>query len=145
MANSIKGPRSEPALQVTEDARAAGLVEEDKEGEVRRRAKVVVAGFDGLLVVMDREQIPVEERWELVQAAGGDTRSIHRITHAKIRNAGDGYSVQLRPAPDAGFEVGDRAPVYPARGAGLLAITDSAGKQQRVAKDLVTIRQEQVG
>jgi hypothetical protein len=27
----------------------------------------------------------------------------------------------------------------------LLAITDATGKQQRVAKDLVTIRQEQVG
>jgi hypothetical protein len=143
MANRIKDPSGEPALQVTEPARAASLVEEDSEGQVRDRSKVVVVSFDGLLLVFDREEVPVSERWEIIELAGRETASLYRATHARMRQSGNGYSVQLRSAVDAGLRVGDKAPVYPARNARMLAITDASGDQRRLAKDLVSSREAQ--
>lgn len=55
MGNSIKRSGEGLALQITEDARSAGLVEENNEGEATRLAEVRVHSFDDLLLVVDRD------------------------------------------------------------------------------------------
>jgi len=69
MGNSIKQSAGGLALQITEEARKAGLVVEDTEGNATRRAEVYVYGFDDLLLLVDSENVAVSDRAELVTAA----------------------------------------------------------------------------
>jgi hypothetical protein len=142
MPNAIKRSGEGLALQVTKPARAAGLVEEDVDGEPTRRAEVLVYAFDDTLLVVDVDRVTVADRAELVASAARDTKSIYRAARARLQIAGHGYQVNLPPAEDAGFEEGDSAPVHPAPG--LLVITTDKSQAARLAADLVTIRREQV-
>jgi hypothetical protein len=139
MANSLKSSAGGVALQVTKPARAAGLVEEDAEGDATHLAGVYVYGFDDLLLVVDAERIKSEERAELIATAASDSGSIHRGEAASVEIAGNGYQVQLPGCKAAGFEIGDDGHTLSADG--VLLIHD--GTQTRLADDLVTIRREQ--
>ena len=140
MANNIKKSAGGLALQVTEEARKAGLVVEDSEGTATRRAEVYIYGFDDLLLLIDSENVAVSHRAELVTAAAQDTGNIHRGGLATVEIAGNGYQVQLPGCRDAGFRLGDTAPV--SVGDGVLVIHDGEGS--RLAGDLLTLRSEQV-
>ena len=140
MANSIKKSAGGLALQITNEARKAGLVVEDSEGTATRRAEVYVYGFDDLLLLVDSENVAVSHRVALVTAAAQATSSIHRGGLATVEVAGNGYQIQLPGCQDAGFRLGDTAPV--SVGDGVLVIHDGDGS--RLAGDLLTLRDEQV-
>jgi hypothetical protein len=113
MSNKIKRSGDGLALQVTNPARAAELVEE-RDDEPTCFADIRVFAFDGLLLVADIDRITDENVVELATSAALDTVSIHRVANASLQIAGNGYQVQLPGAADAGFHVGDRAPCKPA-------------------------------
>ncbi|ELY35242.1 hypothetical protein [Natronorubrum tibetense] len=146
MANQIKSSGAAGlALQVTEPARAAGLVEEDADGDATELADVRVFAFDHLLLVIDIDAVSTPDVAEVVVAAATDTDSVYRAVDATVQIAGHGYQVQLPPASDAGFTEGDRAPCHPAPGNvaisrddGTSAVADAG----RLAGDLVAIRKE---
>ena len=140
MPNNIKRSAGGLALQVTKPARQAELVVEDSDGTATRRAEAHIYGFDGLLLVVDSENVAMNHRAELVAAAAGDTASIHRGGKATVEIAGNGYQIQLPGCREAGFEVGDTAPVRAKKG--VLMIHD--GRNSRLAGDLFTLRGEQV-
>lgn len=139
MPNSLKSSGGGVALQVTKPARQAGLVQEDAEGDATRLAGVYVYGFDGVLLVVDAEDVSAGDRAELVASAASDTGSVYRGEAASVEIAGNGYQVQLPGSKVAGFEIGDAGHVRSA--AGVLVIHD--GDASRLAGDLITIRQEQ--
>jgi len=140
MANSVKTSGGGLALQVTREARDAGLVREDSESDPTHLAGVYVYGFDGLLLVVDAEDVSPESRAQLVGAAVGDSGVIHRGEPATVEVAGNGYQVQLPGCEAAGFREGDRAPVVSRPG--VLVIHD--GTEARLAEDLATIRADQL-
>jgi hypothetical protein len=146
--NSIKrvGRESDNrlALQITEPARAAGLVEDDPDGDgdlqARRLADCWVAAVNGLLVVID-DRIDGRERTVLIERAAAEV--LYRVVQTSVVIQGNGYRIELPNARDAGFSVGDRAPVTVA--SGLVCITDGDPTREHLADDLVTIRRDQVG
>jgi RNA polymerase subunit RPABC4/transcription elongation factor Spt4 len=149
MVNKIKRSGTEGvALQITRPARSAALVEEDADGNPVYRADVLVYAFDHLLLVIDTDRVQIAHRAELVASAARDTESIHRAMEAAVQIAGNGYQVQLPPARDAGFSEGDRAPCQTAPG--MLVVTKQDGTSAgadavRLGRDLVTIRNDQIG
>lgn len=140
MANSIKESADGLALQVTKPARQAGLVVEDADGNAKRLAGVYVYGFDGVLLVVDAEDVSAAHRADLVASAARDTDSVYRGAAASVATAGNGYQVQLPGCKAAGFTAGDRAPASAAPG--VLVIHD--GTQARLVDDLTTQRQAQL-
>jgi hypothetical protein len=145
MANSIKQIGGAPALQVTKPARAAGLVEEDSEGDVQYRADVLVHAVDDLLVVVDRDRVEAAARGKLIRRAIEYRDSTHRASFTQVQPKGHGYAIVLgQPAGDAGFEVGERAPVTPVQGALIINRMD-APDITRVVSGLETLRRNQVG
>lgn len=119
MANILQQPGPDGyALSVTREARTAGLVEEDAEGDPRRLAPVRVYAFDDLLLVVDRDQFDNAQIVELVTYAAEARDSIHQAIDASVTTYGGGqsYRIQLPPADDAGFEVGDELPCHPLPG-----------------------------
>ena len=148
MTNQIKASGADGvALQVTTPARAAGLVEEDNDGEATYLADVRVYAFDHLLLVVDLEAVTTAHTTELVVAAARDTNRIYRAMDASVQIAGNGYQVQLPPAEDAGFRGSDAAPCQSARG--MLVVSKDDGTRAeidtaRLAADLITIRNEQL-
>jgi len=140
MANSIKQTSSGGvALQITREARSAGLVDE-RDGDANRLAPVSVYAFDGLLLVVDRDRVADKQIAELVTVAAADTETAYPGGRAQVTIGGDGYQVALPGAEDAGFNVGDTAPCATAPCV-LLIHRDGDG---RLARDLKTIRQQQV-
>lgn len=142
MPNTIKESGEGYALQVTQPARDAGLVEEDSEGDPLRRADVRVHGFDGLLLVVDVDRVDEAAEAELVAVAARDSGAVYRALEATVQQAGNGYQVQLPAARDAGFAVGDSALARPARG--VLFVHPNTADGERLAADLRSIREEQV-
>jgi len=140
MVNSIKQSAGGLALQITQPARDAEMVVEDTEGNATRRAEVYVYGFDGILLLIDKENVATTHRAELVASAAGDTDSIHRGEKATVEIAGNGYQVQLPGCRVAGFEIGDNAPVTVEKG--VIVIHDAS--ESRLAADLLSIRAMQV-
>jgi hypothetical protein len=103
-----KRDRGGIAMQVTETARAAGMVREDDNGNVQHRAdSLYVYAFDDLCLVVDPGQVDSPERAELVVTAAGDTDSIHHGGTTAIADAGHGYKLYLPGADAAGFSVED--------------------------------------
>jgi len=140
MVNRIKNSGADGlALQVTKQARSAGLVIERGEDRVDR-AEVRVFSFRELLLVVDQD-LPDHHVATLVASATRDTESIYRSLDATLSRAGNGFQVQLPPAEDAGFEVGDRGPVLTAPGILVIHTKESV----RLANDLVAMRREQTG
>jgi hypothetical protein len=141
--NRIKssGEGGGAALQVTEAARNAGLVEENSEGDATRLADVRVHAFRDLLLVVDVDEVDEDHAAELVAVAARDTGTAYRAGQSSVQPAGNGYQVQLPFYVDAGFHVGDSAPCESGRG--VLVITDGSGSSGRLASDLLSIRREQ--
>ncbi|WP_433633504.1 hypothetical protein [Halomicrococcus sp. NG-SE-24] len=139
MANQIKQSGDGLALQTTKPARTAGLVEEDEDGNPERQADVRVFAFDGLLLLTDVDRVDDDDVAELAATAARDTSSLHRVMDTSIQIAGNGYQVQLPPAKDAGFRVGDQPACTAAPN--MLVLAD--GESERLAADLETIRREQ--
>ena len=140
MVNNIKESSGGQALQVTKEAREAGLIDEDSDGEATRLADVWVYGFDSLLLVVDAARVSTSDRAALVASAAADTDSIYGGEKSGLSIAGNGYQVQLPGSGNAGFSVGDAAPTSSAPG--VLAIQRGTGR--RLADDIVTIRRSQV-
>ena len=106
--NSIKrahGDRADFALQITEPARRAGLVRDS--GETEQLAECYVAAVHGLLLVID-VTVDDHKRTELIHAASD---RLYRVVRSQIVPSGNGYQIGLPNARDAGFELGDDAPV----------------------------------
>jgi hypothetical protein len=147
MANQIKSSGAAgAALQVTKPARAAGLVEENEDGEATYLAEVRIFAFDNLLLVVDLKAVSTAYTTVLVVAAAQDTDSIYRAMDASVQIAGNGYQVQLPPATDAGFRKGDTAPCQSARGVLVISRDDgtaASAAAARLAGDLISIRREQ--
>ena len=141
MVNSLKTSAGGVALQVTKPARAAGLVEENEEGNATHLANVYVYGFNALLIVIDADRVHDEDRAELVATAATDSSSIYRGEMASVEIAGNGYQVQLPGCEEAGFRIGDDGHTISAD-SGVLLIHD--GERTRLADDLATIRREQL-
>ena len=140
MPNSIKyDGESGSALQVTKQARASELVEEDANGDPTRLAPVRVHAFHRLLLITDRKHITNDNLKELQLSAIRDAGPIRHVSDVKLSIAGNGYQVALPGYKEAGFKIGDTTPVYP--GTNMLVIATDT--QQRLARDLVTIREEQ--
>ncbi|WP_227379514.1 hypothetical protein [Haladaptatus halobius] len=76
MPNKIKRSGDGLALQVTQPARAAKLVEETDD-ETTRLSTIRVFAFDKLLLVIDIDRVKNENVVELVTSAALDTVSIH--------------------------------------------------------------------
>ncbi|TKX69256.1 hypothetical protein [Halorubrum sp. SP9] len=140
MPNTIKSTGADAvALQITREARSAGLVDE-RDGQAKRLAPVSIFGFDGLLLLLDRERVADRQIAELVTVAAADTETAYPGGRAKVTIRGEGYQVALPGAADAGFDVGDRAPCVTAQ-CMLVIHRDGDG---RLVGDLKTIRQQQV-
>lgn len=135
MVNSIKESATGLALQVTAEAREAGLVMENSEGEPTKLSDVYVYGVDNLLLVIGTE-VAMSDRAEMVASAARDTRSIHQGRISTMTIAGNGYQVQLPGCESAGFSMGDKGHVRPSDG--VLFIHD--GSQTRLVEDLMTAR-----
>ncbi|MDH5021832.1 hypothetical protein [Halobacterium rubrum] len=149
MANAIKESGDGVALQITKPAREAGLVEEtdDSDGKTATyRATTRVHAFDGLLLVVDVDEVDPENEADLVATAARDTSSVYRTMEATVQIAGHGYQLQLPTATDAGFQKGDKPTTVTAPGILILAGSREqvAGDSRptRVADDLATIRHE---
>ncbi|WP_433632857.1 hypothetical protein [Halomicrococcus sp. NG-SE-24] len=140
MTNRIKQSGDGLALQVTKPARTAGLVEEDENGNPNERADIRVFAFDGLLLLTDTDRVDDDDVAELAATAVRDTSSLHRVMDASIQIAGNGYQVQLPPAEDAGFRVGDQPACTAAPN--MLVLAD--GESERLATDFEAIRREQL-
>lgn len=140
MPNSIKSTSADAvALQITREARDAGLVDE-QDDDVTRLAPVNVYAFDGLLLVVDRDRVDDRDVVELVTAAAQDTDTIYPGGSVKVTTRGEGYQTPLPGAADAGFNVGDAAPTSTAPGV-LVIHREGDG---RLARDIRTIREGQV-
>jgi len=135
MANNIKRSAGGFALQVTREARKAGLVEEDSDGNATSLFDVYVYGFDGLLVVVGSE-VGAGDRAELVATAARDTNSVHHGSTSTLAIAGNGYQVQLPGCKPAGFREGDSGHVRATDD--VLFIHD--GSNGRLVDDMMTIR-----
>lgn len=145
MPNSLKtttGERSTLALQVTREARSAGLVEEDVDGEATYRAPVRVYAFEDALLVVDRDRVDDAQTAALVSNMVRDTKTAYDAEKAMISHAGNGYRVQLPPAQDAGFRLDDEPAAV--RTAPNLLIIARTRQKARLADDIATIRNSQV-
>jgi RNA polymerase subunit RPABC4/transcription elongation factor Spt4 len=140
MANSIKESGGGLALQITGPARDAELVRENTEGKATWLAQVYVYGFEGLLVVIDSESVSPAERAEIVATAVQGSGGIYRGEVASVEPAGNGYQVQLPGAAEAGFDVGDTAPVI--LSSGLVVIHD--GDRAKLADSVSVVRDNQL-
>lgn len=129
------------AVTATRQIRAASLAEQRPNDEWRRRADTIVGGVDDLLLVIDRDRVPLEERAHLVATAAKDSGSIYSVAKASIHAAGDGCKAQLPGAEDAGFQAEDTVSLHTADH--LLLVTDRSRTTNRLAEDLVSIRRDQ--
>lgn len=120
---------------MTREARDAGLVTEDADGNATDLSDVYVYGFDGLLVVIG-VAVDAGDRAALVATAARDTGSVHQGALATLAVAGNGYQVQLPGCEAAGFTQGDTGYVRAADG--VLFIHD--GSRKRLLNDMKTIR-----
>lgn len=141
MPNSIKHSGHGLALQVTDPARKAGLVEENNDGDATRLADVRVHSFDSILLVVDRDpQVIQEDRVAvLVAELASRTKTVFQAIDASVQESGNGYQVQLPPAEDAGFSEGDTVGCQPAPG--VLVIHPLEGGVAEVASGVVGRRE----
>jgi len=140
---TIKAAGDGLARQATKAVREAGLVDEssldDEMGDGRR---VVVYGFDGLLIVVDEGRVSQSDRAELVSAAARDTDSIHLGQRAKVTVAGNGYQIYLPGCEAAGLHQEQKTGAMPVDG--VVFIYKSGDKDAvRLAEDLAEIRSDQ--
>jgi hypothetical protein len=136
--NQIKKSADGLALQMTREARKAGLVKEHSDGDATL-SDVAVWAVDDLLMVIDTS-VAMEHQADLVSAATSETDSIHAGRSSRLAVAGNGYQVQLPGCRPAGFSEGDDTYVH-AR-PGVLLIHD--GSQAGLIDILASKRDEQV-
>lgn len=116
MPNSIKDAGADGvALQITKPARAAGLVEEDSDGNATYRADVRVYAFDDVLLVVDRERMNTDDVAELVASVAQDTDSIYQAVDAVSTSPGTGTKCISRWRRTRGSRSGIRRRHIPRR------------------------------
>lgn len=143
MANSIKRPSDGLAYQITRPAREAGLVEENEEGDACYLATVRVHAVDGLLLIVDVDELTNEEEADLHATAIQDTGSTYTSIEVSVSPSGHGYQIPVSNAPYANLRVGDTPSETTAPGVVVLAgESRSGGSMDRLAADLATIRRE---
>ena len=106
MPNKLKKSAGGTAIQITKAARQAGMLK-DNNDENPKLAKVRIYSFDRLLVAIDIERMNQKEISEIIIQAIEETQTVFDAQKAGIQSAGNGYQLQLPPAEDAGFEIGD--------------------------------------
>lgn len=141
MPNTIEESGDGVALQVATPARKAELITEDSEGEPTSLAAVRVYAFNNVLLVVDRDKMDTRTVAELVAVTAKDTKSIYQGIDASVQKGNNGVTVQLPPADDAGFAVGDVAVAHPAPN--LLVITKRNQDGAQLAADIVAMRRDQ--
>lgn len=150
-SNKIHKYDKAPAISATVQLRAAGLAEEvnddDKTGgeKWKRLADVRVFGFDGLIIIFDRdEETLTDERVaEIVGQAVEYTNSAYLATDVKVRYAGNGCRVSLPVLKNTGMHVGDKPKILSS--IDMVLIADNSPDRNRAAINLHSIRQSQVG
>jgi hypothetical protein len=143
MANSFKRPSDGLALQITHAARSAGFVEENEEGEATYLATVRIHAVDGLLLLVDVDELTEAEEADLHAQAIQDTDTTYTSIEVSVSHSGHGYQVPVSNAPDAGFEQGDTPVVMTAPGVLVLSgESASGGSMDRLAEDLATLRRQ---
>jgi len=141
MVNQIKeGGDGDLRLQITKEARRAGLVHENADGDPTQMAEVYVYTFDGLLMLID-SRLSMGLRADLISQASELTESMHTGVSATVSQAGNGYQVNLPGAKEAGFTVGIDAPVI--AGEAILWVHD--GSRESEIEALHKARREQSG
>ena len=87
LPNAIKEAGEGLALQVTKPARAAGLVEEDADGNATYRGEVRVHSFENVLLVVDQglRRVDVADVAELVASLAGIRRRCSRRSTRRSR------------------------------------------------------------
>lgn len=106
MPNKLKKSGGGTAIQITKPARQAGMLK-DNNSENLRLAEVRIYSFDRLLVATDIERMNQKEISEIIIQAIEGTQTVFDAKKGRIQSAGNGYQLQLPPAEDAGFEIGD--------------------------------------
>ena len=142
MPNTIEKADDGVALQVTTPARASGLVTEDSERDLVALPSVQVYAFNDVLLVVDRNEMDTRTVADLMAVIANDTKSIFHGLDASIQAEDNGVKVQLPPADDAGFAVGDVAVAHSAPD--LLVITKQNQDSAQLADEIVTMRHDQV-
>ncbi len=142
--NSIRESGHGLGLQVTREARTAGLVEENEDGEATHLARVRVYGFDELLLVvaLDSDRLTNEEIAVLVAETATSTKSIFQGIDASIQESGNGYLVQLPGVRDSGLRKGEEVRCQSAPD--LLVIHRDRGGVAQQASEIVKRRRRQV-
>ena len=142
MPNTIEKSDDGVALHVTTPARASGLVTEDSERDLMSLPAVRVYAFNDVLLVVDRDEMDTRTVADLLAVITKDTKSIYHGLDASVQVEDNGVKVQLPPADDAGFAVGDMAVAHSAPD--LLVITKQNQDSAQLADELVTMRHDQV-
>jgi hypothetical protein len=143
MAHSIKPAGEGLARQATKDIRQAGLIDESAvDDELGTGREVVVYGFDGLLMAVDRHGVGADVRADLVSTAAEATDSMHLGESARVTQRGNGFQVQLPGCREAGFADGDDVRTRPGDGV-LFVFADGDVNTSRLVDDLIAIRQGQ--
>jgi hypothetical protein len=156
-------------IHVTREANTAELaVESSNDNQTRpdswrELADVRIYGFDGAMLVVNHHKMSSAEIAELVTSAARDTSSIHLALESSIRTSGNGLALTPSGYEHAGFRIGDKLSIHPARD--ILVLTpfspDDESEQDspeyaafsssdahdrlRLAQDLIYLRKEQLG
>ena len=139
MAHEIKPAGEGLARQATKDIRQAGLVDESAvDDELGQGREVLVYGFDGLMMAVDKYDVSEADRAELVSTAARDTGSIHHGEPAKVSQRGNGFQIHLPGCQPAGFVEGDSVRTRPADGV-LFVFADGDMDATRLVDDLMAI------
>ena len=141
MPNRLTDSGDGVALQVTQPAQEAGLVDEESTDNSLSLATVCVYAFNNVLLVVDREEIDTQTVADLLAVTANDTKRIYRGIDASVQEVNDGVTVQLPPADVAGFTVGDVAVAHPAPN--LLVITKRNPNGTQLAAEIVSMRRDQ--
>ena len=143
MTHSIKPAGEGLARQATKDIRQASLVDESAvDDELGTGREVIVYGFDGLLMAVDRHDVAADVRADLVSTAAQGTDSMHLGEPARVSQRGNGFQIQLPGCRGAGFVEGDDVRTRPAAGV-LFVFGDDDMDTSRLVDDLIAIRQGQ--
>jgi antitoxin component of MazEF toxin-antitoxin module len=136
-------------IQVTSDARAADLVEIDRDddGTVTVDAEPVwVGATGGVALVAGIDAVGAQDYLALLQTVASDRASdtLSDVKRVRITQNGGGVALPLPDSVAAELDVEEGDPVAVQPAPGLLVVTPGDAGLARLVDDLATIRREQV-